>query len=64
MRRVRHFSIICSISPGEAPFYAEPWVCSMIVDSHLHSPSMLCILPLQDYLRLTGRCDATIRGKR
>lgn len=41
--------------PGEAPFYAEPWVCSMIVDSHLHSPSMLCILPLQDYLSIDGQ---------
>ncbi len=43
--------------PGEAPFYAEPWICSMIIDSHLHSPSMLCILPLQDYLAI----DSDIR---
>ena len=27
----------------------------MIVDSHLHSPSMLCILPLQDYLSIDGQ---------
>ncbi len=36
--------------PGQAPFYAEPWICSKIVDLHLKSPSMLCILPLQDWL--------------
>lgn len=40
--------------PGDAPFYAEPWICSMIIDSHLHSPSMLCIIPLQDYLSIDG----------
>lgn len=40
--------------PGEAPAYAEPWICSMIVDSHLKSPSMLCILPLQDYMSVDG----------
>lgn len=40
--------------PGEAPYFAEPWICSMIVDSHLRSPSMLCILPLQDYLSIDG----------
>lgn len=35
---------------GEAPCYAEPWICDRIVDLHLKSPSMLCILPLQDWL--------------
>lgn len=35
---------------GEAPLSAEPWICSMIVESHLQSPSMLCVIPLQDYL--------------
>jgi len=39
---------------GDAPFYAEPWICTMIIDSHLASPSMLCILPLQDYLSIDG----------
>lgn len=39
---------------GEAPYFAEPWVCDRIVDLHLQSPSMLCILPLQDWLSIDG----------
>ncbi|MBD5203711.1 MAG: 4-alpha-glucanotransferase [Bacteroidales bacterium] len=35
---------------GEAPQYAEPWICDRIIRQHLNSPSMLCILPLQDWL--------------
>jgi 4-alpha-glucanotransferase len=40
---------------GAAPYFAEPWVCEKIVDSHLESPAMLCILPLQDWLSIDGR---------
>ncbi len=39
---------------GEAPFFAEPWICEKIIDLHLASPSMLCILPLQDWLSADG----------
>lgn len=39
---------------GEAPFYAEPWICERIIKLHLKSPSMLCILPLQDWLSIDG----------
>ncbi|MCM1068002.1 MAG: 4-alpha-glucanotransferase [Muribaculaceae bacterium] len=39
---------------GVAPFYAEPWICDRIIDLHLQSPSMLCILPLQDWLSIDG----------
>lgn len=39
---------------GEAPFYAEPWICDQIIDLHLKSPSMLCIIPLQDWLSING----------
>jgi len=39
---------------GTAPYFAEPWVCDRIVDLHLQSPSMLCILPLQDWLSVDG----------
>ncbi|MBO4995057.1 MAG: 4-alpha-glucanotransferase [Muribaculaceae bacterium] len=42
---------------GAAPFYAEPWICEKIISNHLTSPSMLCILPLQDWLST----DATLR---
>ncbi len=41
--------------PGEAPFFAEPWVCEKIVEQHLQSPAMLCILPLQDWLSTDGK---------
>lgn len=40
---------------GQAPYYAEPWVCDQIVEQHLKSPSMLCILPLQDWLSIDGK---------
>ncbi|MDE5629215.1 MAG: 4-alpha-glucanotransferase [Muribaculaceae bacterium] len=39
---------------GAAPYFAEPWVCDKIIDLHLSSPSMLCILPLQDWLSIDG----------
>ncbi len=39
---------------GQAPQFAEPWICSKIIDLHLKSPSMLCILPLQDWLSTDG----------
>ena len=39
---------------GEAPFYAEPWICDKILDLQLKSPSMLCILPLQDWMSADG----------
>lgn len=40
--------------PGEAPYFAEPTICDQIVELHLKSPSMLCILPLQDWLSIDG----------
>jgi 4-alpha-glucanotransferase len=39
---------------GGAPYFAEPWICDRIIDLHLKSPSMLCILPLQDWLSTDG----------
>jgi len=39
---------------GEAPQYADPWICDRIIKLHLDSPSMLCILPLQDWLSIDG----------
>ncbi|MCH5239394.1 MAG: 4-alpha-glucanotransferase [Muribaculaceae bacterium] len=35
---------------GEAPYYAEPWICKKILDLQLNSPSMFCIIPLADWL--------------
>ncbi len=42
---------------GAAPQFAEPWICDKIVNLHLESPSMLCILPLQDWMA----CDGGLR---
>ncbi len=39
---------------GDAPYFAEPWICSKILGLNLDSPSMLCILPLQDWLSIDG----------
>ncbi|MBD5226237.1 MAG: 4-alpha-glucanotransferase [Bacteroidales bacterium] len=40
---------------GTAPESAEPWICEKIVESNLKAPSMLCILPLQDWLSVDGK---------
>ena len=37
---------------GEAPYYAEPWICAKILEYHFRSPSMLCIIPLADLLSM------------
>jgi 4-alpha-glucanotransferase len=39
---------------GQAPALCEPWICERIVSQHLDSPSMFCILPLQDWLSIDG----------
>ena len=39
---------------GAAPYYCEPWVAEKVLDQHLKSPAMLCILPLQDWLAIDG----------
>lgn len=44
---------------GASPYYAEPWICRDIIDLHLKSPSMLCILPLQDWLSIDGNLRRT-----
>lgn len=40
--------------PGEAPVHCEPWICRRIIEMNLESPSMLVILPLQDWLSTDG----------
>lgn len=40
---------------GEVPYFAEPWICREILDMHVKSPSMLCIIPLADWLSMDGR---------
>ncbi|MGL4992793.1 MAG: 4-alpha-glucanotransferase [Bacteroidales bacterium] len=40
---------------NKAPVYCEPWIAKQIVKNHLASPSMLVILPLQDWLAIDGK---------
>ena len=42
------------IEQGEAPYYCEPWICEKILAMHMHSPSMLAIIPLQDWFSIDG----------
>jgi len=42
---------------GDAPYFAEPWLCEKILELHVKSPSMLCIIPLQDWLSM----DSSLR---
>jgi 4-alpha-glucanotransferase len=46
---------------GQAPHDCDPWVCEMIVKQHLDSPSMLCVLPLQDWMSIDG--EVRYQGK-
>lgn len=49
----RYYNQILGLE-GYAPFFAEPWLCVKIIRRHLDSPSMYCILPLQDWIALDG----------
>ncbi|MCM1483581.1 MAG: 4-alpha-glucanotransferase [Muribaculaceae bacterium] len=40
---------------GPAPHEATPDVCRAIVNMHMQSPSMLCILPWQDLMAMDGK---------
>ena len=39
---------------GDVPYFCEPWVADLILSQHMHSPAMLAIIPLQDYLATDG----------
>lgn len=45
---------------GEVPFFCEPWVADLVINQHLKSPSMFCVLPLQDWLATDG--DVRFQG--
>lgn len=47
---------------GTAPYYCEPWVCRKIIENHLQSPSMLCILPWQDWMSVSGSLRREMPG--
>lgn len=46
---------------GEAPYFAEPWICREIINQHLYSPAMWTIFPVQDLIAMDGdlRWDET-----
>ncbi|MDD6314844.1 MAG: 4-alpha-glucanotransferase [Porphyromonadaceae bacterium] len=52
-RSQRYFNEVLN-EGGAAPHFAEPWICGRILDLNLQSPSMLCIIPLQDWLSADG----------
>ncbi len=52
----RYFSDVLRMD-GVAPGECTPDICERIIASHLKSPTMLCILPLQDWLSM----DETLR---
>lgn len=39
---------------GEAPYFCEPWLSKEILYKHLQCPSILTILPLQDWMSIDG----------
>jgi 4-alpha-glucanotransferase len=39
---------------GEAPYFAEPWLCEQIINQHLNSPAMWTIFPIQDLVAIDG----------
>ena len=53
--KTQHFYNNMLHEHGAAPLFAEPWICDKILDMNLRAPSMLCILPLQDWLSIDGR---------
>lgn len=41
-------------NPGDAPFYAEPWICQQMITQHIHSPAMWTTFPIQDLIAIDG----------
>ena len=37
---------------GQAPFFAEPWICKQIIVQHLYSPAMWTTFPIQDLIAM------------
>jgi 4-alpha-glucanotransferase len=40
---------------GEAPYFAEPWVCQQMITQHIYSPAMWTTFPIQDLLAMDGK---------
>jgi len=39
---------------GEAPLFAEPWICQQMINQHVHSPAMWTTFPVQDLIAMDG----------
>ena len=39
---------------GDAPFFAEPWICKQMITQHIHSPAMWTTFPIQDLIAMDG----------
>lgn len=37
---------------GQAPYFAEPWICQQIITQHLYSPAIWVTLPIQDLIAM------------
>ncbi len=53
--KTQHFFNNMLHKGGQAPYFAEPWICDIIISQHLESPAMLSILPWQDWMSIDGR---------
>ena len=49
--RFYHDTLGCD---GTPPTHCETWIAQRVINMHLNAPSMLAILPLQDWLALDG----------
>ena len=50
--RFYHDTLGCD---GTPPTHCETWIAQRVINMHLNAPSMLAILPLQDWLALDGQ---------
>ncbi|MDR0437718.1 MAG: 4-alpha-glucanotransferase [Bacteroidales bacterium] len=39
---------------GECPQTCEPWIAQLIIEQHLHAPSLWAIFPIQDLIAIDG----------
>ena len=53
-RTIRYYYDILGLR-GEAPKSCEPWIVEKIITQHLESPSILVILPFQDWLGMSRK---------
>jgi len=45
---------------GDAPLFAEDWICRKVIEQHMHSKSILCIFPVQEIFFYVFRPSSSI----